>query len=132
MLVPEPRMLKRMTIPCCYGTINGRMAEPRILANTLTGTVASEDHSHMLSALGEARAAAMRGEVPVGAVLTVDGSIVARAHNRRETLQDPTAHAEMIVLREGAAGLGTWRLIGATLYVTLGTCALCIGAALPA
>ena len=94
------------------------------------GKFLPEDATYMQSALREARAASMQGEVPVGAVLAVDETIIARAHNQRESLKDPTGHAEMIVIRQAAALLGTWRLIGATLYVTLEPCAMCIGAAL--
>jgi tRNA(adenine34) deaminase len=92
--------------------------------------VRSEDVARMQSALREASFALGKGEVPVGAVLAVDGTIIARTHNQRESLKDPTAHAEVIAIREAAAFLGTWRLIGATLYVTLEPCAMCIGAAI--
>ena len=88
------------------------------------------DDSPMEIALAEARAAAARGEVPVGAVL-VDGStgeVVATAGNRTRELADPTAHAEMVVLREAAAKLGAPRLPGCDLYVTLEPCAMCAGA----
>ncbi len=83
----------------------------------------------MKVALEEAEAALRAGEVPVGAVLAnADGVIVARAHNLRQTRQDPTAHAEMLVLREAARALGRWRLCDTTLYVTLEPCAMCAGA----
>jgi len=83
----------------------------------------------MRLALEEAQRAADTGEVPVGAVLIDDaGQVVARNHNRRETQQDPTAHAEMLVLREGAQRRGSWRLTGYTLVVTLEPCAMCAGA----
>jgi tRNA(adenine34) deaminase len=88
------------------------------------------DDSPMEIALAAARAAAARGEVPVGAVL-VDGStgeVVATAGNRTRELADPTAHAEMVVLREAAAKLGAPRLPGCDLYVTLEPCAMCAGA----
>jgi tRNA(adenine34) deaminase len=84
---------------------------------------------YMQHALDEARLAAAAGEVPIGAVLVVDGAVVARAHNRREVWQDPTAHAELIAIREASAQLRTWRLVGSTLYVTMEPCAMCIGAA---
>jgi tRNA(adenine34) deaminase len=88
-----------------------------------------DDHDRwMETALEEARRAAMLGEVPVGAVAVLDGSIVGRGGNRIETLQDPTAHAEMLALREGASRLGSWRLPGVTLYVTIEPCAMCAGA----
>jgi tRNA(adenine34) deaminase len=83
----------------------------------------------MRCALDEARLAAAAGEVPIGAALVVGGAVVARAHNRREVWQDPTAHAELIAIREAAAQLRTWRLTGGTLYVTMEPCAMCIGAA---
>jgi len=81
----------------------------------------------MEAALGEARAAATGGEVPVGAVLVSDGRQLARAHNRTITDRDPTAHAEIVALREAAAALGNHRT-GGTLYVTLEPCLMCMGA----
>lgn len=84
----------------------------------------------MTCALDEARLAAAAGEVPIGAALVVEDAVVARAHNRREVWQDPTAHAELIAIREAAAQLRTWRLVGGTLYVTMEPCAMCIGAAI--
>ncbi len=71
-------------------------------------------------------------EVPVGAVIVHDGRIIAAAHNQRETLHDPTAHAEMIAITQAASALGDWRLEGCTLYVTLEPCAMCAGAILQA
>jgi len=88
------------------------------------------DLIHMNLALDEARLAAAAGEVPIGAVLVMEETVVARAHNRREVWQDPTAHAELIAIREASASLRTWRLVGATLYVTMEPCAMCIGASL--
>jgi tRNA(Arg) A34 adenosine deaminase TadA len=80
-------------------------------------------------ALTEAKAAGERGEVPIGAVLvSAEGRVLARNGNRILELKDPTAHAEMLVLREGAAIIGNERLIGAMLYVTLEPCAMCAGA----
>ncbi|MCB1336476.1 MAG: nucleoside deaminase [Maritimibacter sp.] len=85
--------------------------------------------SHMQIALDEARAAAARGEVPVGAVLVgADGTVLARAGNRTRELNDPTAHAEMLVIRAAAAALGSERLAGADLYVTLEPCPMCAAA----
>ncbi len=82
--------------------------------------------SHMDAALDEARAAGARGEVPVGAVLVSPaGNIVARAGNRTRTDSDPTAHAEVLVIREACAKLGTERLVGYDLYVTLEPCPMC-------
>lgn len=86
------------------------------------------DHEYMQLAMEQARKAAALGEVPIGALLVRDGQVVARAHNFRETWQDPTAHAEMGVIREAATQAGSWRLTGTTLYVTLEPCAMCIGA----
>ncbi len=82
----------------------------------------------MRMALAEAEKAAACGETPVGAVLVMAGEVIAVAHNMRETWQDPTAHAESLVLREAAARLGRWRLQDATLYVTLEPCLMCAGA----
>ena len=82
----------------------------------------------MAEALSLAQEAATGGDVPVGAVVVVDGEIVGRGANRTEAWQDPTAHAEILALREAARGLGSWRLTGATLYVTLEPCAMCAGA----
>jgi tRNA(adenine34) deaminase len=84
----------------------------------------------MRTALAEARLAAAHGDVPVGAVLLdPQGAIVAADHNRREETADPTAHAEMLVLRAGTRLLGDWRLAGRTLVVTLEPCAMCAMAA---
>lgn len=86
------------------------------------------DLSFMHLAFEEAEAAAKRGEVPVGAVLVSNGQILARAGNRTEEQHDPTAHAEMIVLREAAAKTASPRLLDADLYVTLEPCAMCAAA----
>ncbi len=87
-----------------------------------------DDVRFMRAALEEAARAARLGEVPVGAVVVVDDRIVASGHNRRESDRDPLAHAELLALREAARRLGSWRLSGATLYVTLEPCAMCAGA----
>ncbi len=88
-----------------------------------------EEHGRwMEAALEEARTALAAGEVPVGAVAVIEGRPVGRGRNRTEELQDPTAHAEMLAIREAAAALGSWRLIGVSLYVTLEPCAMCSGA----
>ena len=86
------------------------------------------DKRWMQIALEEAAAAAQEGEIPVGAALVKDGQLIARAHNRRENDGDPTAHAEILCMREGARLLGDWRLRGCTLYVTLEPCPMCAGA----
>ena len=83
---------------------------------------------YMQLALAEARRAAAIGEIPIGAVLVYDGAVVAAAHNMRETWQDGTAHAEIIVIREACQKLGRWRLSGCTLYVTVEPCPMCSGA----
>ena len=82
----------------------------------------------MQAALEEARRALDLGEVPIGAVVVVNGAIVARACNQPITAVDPTAHAEVLALRQAAAALADWRLSGCTLYVTLEPCAMCFGA----
>ena len=84
--------------------------------------------SFMDIALDEARSAEARGEVPVGAVVVLNGEIIARNGNRTRELNDPTAHAEMLAIREAAATLATERLTGCDLYVTLEPCAMCAGA----
>jgi tRNA(adenine34) deaminase len=87
------------------------------------------DDDWMALALEEADVAANKGEVPVGCVIVdVDGRAISRAHNARETFADPTAHAEMIAIREAAARQLGWRLDGATAYVTLEPCPMCAGA----
>jgi len=86
----------------------------------------------MGAALTEARDAAERGEVPIGAVLTLDNRIVARAGNRTIADCDPTAHAEIIALRAAAKVIGNYRLLGTTLYVTIEPCAMCCGAIIQA
>lgn len=82
----------------------------------------------MRQALEQARQAAQLDEVPVGAVIVREGTVLAAAHNERERLQDPTAHAEMIAITQAASALGSWRLEGCTLYVTLEPCPMCAGA----
>jgi tRNA(adenine34) deaminase len=79
-------------------------------------------------AIAEAELAAAHGDVPIGAVVVRDGELLAGAHNRREVDQDPTAHAEILALRDAARALGTWRLEGCTLVVTLEPCTMCAGA----
>ena len=82
----------------------------------------------MLEALKEAQKAYELGEIPVGAVIAHEGELIARAHNLRETTGDPTAHAEVLAIREAAQKLGRRRLSGCTLYVTLEPCPMCAGA----
>ena len=89
---------------------------------------ADADARFMGEALAEARAAIGSDEVPVGAVVGRGGEVLARAHNRRETDADPTAHAEVLAIRAAARQVGSWRLDGCTLYVTLEPCFMCAGA----
>ncbi len=84
----------------------------------------------MREALTEAESALAAGEVPVGAVVVSEGEVIGRGHNRPIGLRDPTAHAEILALREGALKVGNYRLLGATLYVTVEPCPMCCGAAL--
>jgi tRNA(adenine34) deaminase len=90
------------------------------------------DVGWMMQALEEARASALAGEVPVGAVLLYEGRIVARSGNRTIRDCDPTGHAEMVVLRDGARAMGNYRLAGSTLYVTVEPCSMCAGAMIQA
>lgn len=90
--------------------------------------VDNTDHHFMQAALDEARAAQLCGEVPIGAVVVLNGEIIGRGHNRRETGEDPTAHAEMLAIRQAAESIGHWRLLETTLYVTLEPCVMCMGA----
>lgn len=85
------------------------------------------DEQYMQIALDEARIAAEEGEVPIGAVVVHDGEVIARAHNRRETDADPSAHAEFRAMLEAARALGRWRLTGCTVYVTVEPCLMCAG-----
>lgn len=82
----------------------------------------------MKEALAEAQLALNMGEVPIGAVIEKDGEIVGRGHNRTESSKDPTAHAEILAIKDAAKNLGGWRLLGCTLYVTTEPCSMCAGA----
>ncbi|MCT4592931.1 MAG: tRNA adenosine(34) deaminase TadA [Anaeromicrobium sp.] len=86
------------------------------------------DEIYMEEALKEARKGALIGEVPIGAVIVKDNEIIGRGYNRREIDKDPTAHAEMIAIREASKNLGGWRLIGCSMYVTVEPCPMCAGA----
>jgi tRNA(adenine34) deaminase len=88
----------------------------------------STDDYFMRLALREAELASAHDDVPIGAVVERDGELIAAAHNERELRQDPTAHAEILALRAAAHALGSWRVLDATLYVTLEPCAMCAGA----
>jgi tRNA(adenine34) deaminase len=92
----------------------------------------NNDEWWMRQALAEAGKAQALGEVPVGAVAVLDSRIIGRGHNRKESDRDPTAHAEIIALRQAAAALGNWRLVGVTLYSTLEPCPMCAGAMIQA
>lgn len=98
--------------------------------NILSKLTTSPNHEAMMRlALVEALKASEEGEVPVGAVIAdANGRVIGRAHNSRERLRDPTAHAEMIAITQAAEALGSWRLEGTTMYVTLEPCAMCAGA----
>lgn len=89
---------------------------------------AANDVTWMRAALAEAERAFAIGEVPIGAVIVSGGRIVGKGHNLRETDQDPTAHAEVVAIREAARTLGSWRLTGCTLYATIEPCPMCAGA----
>src|SRR5258706_11916720 len=106
--------------------IEHRPTEPGVRGSTPLGS-AMEDRAWMNIAREEARAAAAVGDVPVGAVIVKDGSIVGRGRNRRELDGDPTAHAEIVALRDAARTLGQWRVDG-TMYVTQEPCPMCAGA----
>lgn len=90
----------------------------------------SDDLEFMDLALAEARQALSHGDVPIGAVVVIDGEVVASRHNERELHNDPTAHAETLAIRDAAERLGSSRLDGATVYSTLEPCPMCAGAAL--
>ena len=92
----------------------------------------AEDARHMRAALELARQGRDAGEVPVGAVVVLDGEIVGRGYNQPISSHDPTAHAEVVALRDAAARLGNYRLVGCTLYVTMEPCVMCAGAILHA
>ena len=86
------------------------------------------DDGFMAVALAEARKAVEHGDVPIGAVVVREGEVIGAGHNEREIRSDPTAHAEMIALRDAARSLGSWRVLDAVMYVTLEPCAMCAGA----
>lgn len=90
--------------------------------------MSNEDHNWMGEALKEAAEAGAAGEVPIGCVIVADGRVIGRGHNRRERDQDPTAHAEVIALREAAKTVGFWRVSPAICYVTCEPCPMCAGA----
>jgi tRNA(adenine34) deaminase len=87
-----------------------------------------DDVQAMRAALAQAHAAAAHHDVPIGAVVVRDGAVIAARHNERELSGDPTAHAEVLAIRDAAAVVGHWRLLDCTLYVTLEPCVMCAGA----
>ena len=88
----------------------------------------NDDERYMRMALDEARQAVPSGDVPVGCIIVLEGNVIGRAHNLREALQDPTAHAEIVALRQAASAVGRWRLDGAVVYCTVEPCPMCAGA----
>ncbi len=90
----------------------------------------SKDHEFMLEAIKEALKAYRKEEVPVGAVVVLNGEIIGKGHNQRETVQLTKAHAEMIAIEEASKTIGSWKLDGASMYVTLEPCPMCAGAIL--
>lgn len=86
------------------------------------------DMQMMRLAIVEAEAARKHGDVPIGAIVAIGEEVIGRGRNERELLQDPTAHAEILALREAANAVGSWRVLDATLYVTLEPCSMCAGA----
>jgi tRNA(adenine34) deaminase len=94
----------------------------------MTAPFFPRDEYFMRLAIREAQAALEHDDVPIGAVVVRDGEVIGAAHNERELRQDPTAHAELIALREASRALGSWRVLDAVLYVTLEPCAMCAGA----
>ncbi|MFT4050041.1 MAG: tRNA adenosine(34) deaminase TadA [Solirubrobacterales bacterium] len=87
-----------------------------------------DDVRFMQLAIEQAQAAPAHEDVPIGAVVVLNGEVIAASRNERELLQDPTAHAEVLALRRASEAVGSWRVLGATLYVTLEPCAMCAGA----
>lgn len=100
---------------------------PRLQGMQTVVPTAEQDQAFMREALAEAAVAETLAEVPIGAVVVKAGQVIGRGHNLRETEQDPTAHAEMIAIRQAAEKLGSWRLLDCTLYVTLEPCVMCMG-----
>lgn len=116
-------------VPRCY---NGPVTDLHLTNSAEDSVDAKADERWMRLALEQARKAAELGEVPVGAVAVLDDQVIALGYNRKESSQDPTAHAEMVALRQAAIHLDNWRLIGVTLYCTLEPCPMCAGAMIQA
>lgn len=94
--------------------------------------ISDRDLEFMQMALTQARLAPALGEVPIAAVIVLNGELLSQVHNFREVWQDPTAHAEIVAIREAATRLKTWRLTGTTMYVTIEPCSMCAGAIIQA
>jgi tRNA(adenine34) deaminase len=101
--------------------------QPATTPADLSAPLEVDEHA-MRRALAEAEAATVHGDVPIGAVVVRNGEVIAARHNERELTGDPTAHAEVLALRDAAAVVGHWRLLDCTLYVTLEPCVMCAGA----
>lgn len=99
-----------------------------MIAALKCGNIVKRMKKYMAEALKEAAKAAEMGEIPVGAVIVRDGEVIARGHNMTETMKDPTAHAEMLAIRQAAQKLGGWRLLGCQMFVTTEPCSMCAGA----
>ncbi|MGE0482965.1 MAG: tRNA adenosine(34) deaminase TadA [Gammaproteobacteria bacterium] len=104
------------------------MGAQSVIPTASSVVVSAQDRHWMQLALAQARAAEAAGEVPVGAVVVIGGEVIGRGHNAGITTHDPTAHAEIVALREAAGARGNYRLSGATLYATLEPCPMCAGA----
>jgi tRNA(adenine34) deaminase len=108
------------------------LSENSTASHVILTAMTESDIAYMQEAVEEARSAGAAGEVPIGAVLVHEGGIIARSGNRTIRDCDPTAHAEIIALRQGARVVGNYRLVGATLYVTVEPCSMCAGAMIQA
>ena len=123
------KKIKRIWILVCGNRLeNGHYYRISLIHREKCDNIVRYMKKYMLEALEEAKKAYELGEVPIGAVVEKDGEIIGRGHNLTETAKDPTAHAEMIALRQAAERLGGWRLLGCNLYVTAEPCAMCAGA----
>lgn len=106
----------------------GEFVEPPDIKGPLSDAVHEKHARFMKVALKEAEIALAEDEIPIGAVIVHKGELVAKAHNQKELLTDPTAHAEILAITQAAAALGRWRLTDTTMYITLEPCAMCAGA----
>jgi len=131
----------RIMIEIVHNSVDNRLLIHNVVHTMLTTNACSrderrprsgmtEDERWMREAIREARLAEEAGEVPIGAVVVRDGQAIGFGRNLRETSRDPTAHAEMVAIRQASEALGAWRLLGCTLYVTLEPCPMCAGAIL--